>query len=219
MFTGLVEEMGIVLRNQVRSGRRELAIGCTAVLEGTRVGDSIAVDGACLTVVSLTASSFTAEVMPATLAVTTLGALRPGTRVNLERSLRLGDRLGGHLVTGHIDGTGRILDRRTEGDALLLDITAPPDLMPYVIARGSVAVNGVSLTVVSRQDDRFTISIIPHTTAVTTLGQKAKGDPVNLETDLIGKYVYQMLRPNVMKGSGPTAGSGFTVESLAQLGY
>lgn len=169
-----------------------MAVGPLA--EGLAVGESLAVNGVCLTVREMTGSIVVADVMPETARATTLADLRPGDEVNLERALRLGDRLGGHLVTGHVDGVGTVRSRRREGNALLLEVGAPPAVARYLVPKGAVAVDGVSLTVASRRADGFTVSLIPHTLAVTTLSALRPGDRVNLEVDLVGKYVIQYLQ-------------------------
>lgn len=193
MFTGIIEELGQVrgiTRQAVSAG---LEIAADRVMEGLRVGDSIAVNGVCLTVTAFKEKSFQADVMAETLAKTNLGELKVGDRVNLERALRLGDRFGGHIVTGHVDGVGRILRKERQEIAQVLTIQAPPEVSFYLIKKGSVAVDGISLTVVESWEDGFTVSIIPHTADVTTLGFKGPGNTVNLEADLIAKYVAKFL--------------------------
>lgn len=192
MFTGIIEEVGIIKGSSHGAASARLTVGAKKVLEGTRVGDSIAVNGVCLTVVQLTPQGFTADVMAETLSKTNLGGLMPGDRVNLERALRLGDRLGGHLVSGHIDGVGTITRREKHDIATLITIRAPRAVMRYVIKKGSVAIDGISLTVVDFQDDSFQVSLIPHTAHATALGEKETGAVVNLESDLIGKYVERL---------------------------
>lgn len=213
MFTGLVEELGSVVGVRASAGGLLLSVRCSTVLEGSRVGDSIAVNGACLTVVEIGVGGFQAEVMPETVAKTNLASLRPGDSVNLERSLRLGDRLGGHLVTGHVDGVGRIVQRTRTGDSTVIRIKAPDAVQRYVVSKGSVAVDGISLTVADRLEDGFTISLIPHTARVTNVGLKSVGATVNLEGDIIGKYVERML-----EGRTPSL-RGLTAERLSDLGY
>ncbi len=195
MFTGLVEETGAL---ESRQGSREgavLAIRARAVLEDLRVGDSVAVNGVCLTATAVAGGGFKARLMPETLRQTTLGKIAPGAPVNLERALALGGRLGGHLVSGHIDGVGTVAARRREGNALVIHFRAPPEVLRYIIPRGSVAVDGVSLTVATVEGERFSVSLIPHTAAQTNLGGLEPGDAVNLEADLIGKYVEKLLQP------------------------
>lgn len=210
MFTGLVEELGAV-RNIQRSGRSlQLAIHAPRVSQGLALGDSVAVNGVCLTAVATGQDSFTADVMPETFSRTTLQLLRSGDPVNLERSLQMGSRLGGHLVQGHVDGVGRVSQLTEVEIARLVTITAPPELLRYIVPKGSIAVDGVSLTVVQVTDTGFQVSLIPHTAAVTTLGRRRVGDPVNLETDIIGKYVERLLaawRPGA-PGAGNPEGSG-----------
>jgi riboflavin synthase len=195
MFTGLVEEGGIV--RAVEPGERgaRLVIGAGAVLDGLGIGDSVAVNGACLTAVAVSEEGFAVDAVAETLRRTNLGALAPGDRVNLERPMRLGDRLDGHLVQGHVDGVGEVASARAEGESTVLEITAPPDLLRYVVEKGSVTVDGVSLTVAARLPERFTVALIPHTMTITTLGPQAVGRAVNLEVDVVAKYVESLARP------------------------
>lgn len=189
MFTGLIEEIGKV--QQVVSGAEwgSISIACREVLKGTKIGDSIAVNGVCLTVVHLGKDGFTADVMAETLKRSSLGTLRRGDAVNLERAMPADGRFGGHIVAGHIDGTGVLSRKERNGNAVLLEIAAPPSLLYEIVEKGSIAIDGVSLTVVSVGESGFTVSIIPHTGAQTILLGKNTGDAVNLETDVIAKYV------------------------------
>jgi riboflavin synthase len=186
MFTGIVEELGTVLS---REGPR-LRIGARAVLDDVELGASIAVNGTCLTVVGWDGGAgwWEADVVDETYHRTALGALEPGHRVNLERPVRLSDRLGGHLVQGHVDGVGEIVTGAPD-----LRVRTDPDLLRYVVEKGSITVDGISLTVVDTGDDSFTVAVIPHTMEVTTLGRKGPGDPVNLEVDITAKYVERLL--------------------------
>lgn len=193
MFTGIVEELGFVKSLSVRGESAQLGITAVHVLTDVKLGDSIAVNGVCLTVVSFSAREFVADVMPETLRKTNLIQLKPGDPVNLERALALGGRLGGHLVSGHADGVGRITERRAEGNAVIFRFSTSPDVLRYIIPKGSVAVDGISLTVADTGTDWFSVSVIPHTASQTTLGSKNKGDMVNLENDMIGKYVDRLL--------------------------
>lgn len=193
MFTGIVEEVGTIYGMLTGSKAGSLHIKASLVREGSKVGDSIAVNGVCLTVTQFTASGFVVDVMPETLNKTNLGELRYGDPVNLERAMSVGDRLGGHLVSGHVDGRGRILSKKQRENAVLYEIEAATDIQRYIIPRGSVTVDGISLTVVDVHANSFSLSIIPHTVTVTTLGKKNVGDHVNLENDLIGKYVERLL--------------------------
>lgn len=209
MFTGIIEELGTVER--VGAGR--ITVRAQRVLEGTRLGDSIAVNGVCLTVTHLTGAGFTADVMPETLRRSSLGQLRPGSRVNLERAMAADGRFGGHIVSGHIDGMGQILALRDEGNAVWITIAAPPELLRGIVEKGSVAIDGVSLTVAAVTDQDFSVSIIPHTGGQTTLLYRRPGEQVNLETDIIGKYVFRLLAPErAPKG-------GITREFLTQYGF
>ncbi|MEK6682243.1 MAG: riboflavin synthase [Nitrospirota bacterium] len=193
MFTGIIEELGTV--KDIKKGTKgaRLTINAKVVLEGARIGDSITVNGVCLTAVRVTENSFEVDIAPETLKKTNLGEFKNGARVNLERALRLSDRLGGHLVTGHIDAAGVIKEKRKEGNSYRFFIEAPKEILRYVVQKGSVAIDGISLTVVDVTDRLFSAAIIPHTMSVTTLGIKGVGDTVNLETDIIGKYVEKML--------------------------
>lgn len=190
MFTGIVEGTGIV--RAVQPGRDAVRLRIEAGRD-LRVGDSIAVSGACLTVTEIDGGTFDADVTPETLARTTLGGLRPGDVVNLERPVAVGDRLGGHVVQGHVDGVGRVVRRDPQGDAWWLEVDAPPAVARYIVEKGSVAVDGVSLTVAQRTGNRFAVCLIPHTVAVTTLGRLEAGAGVNLEADILAKYVERLL--------------------------
>lgn len=193
MFTGLIEEMGTVLRMVPGDRSLGLVICARKVLEDLGMGGSIAVDGACLTVVARDAVSFTVELSEETLKRTTLGGLRGAAPVNLERPLTPVARLGGHFVTGHVDGVGTLLSREARGDSHWFRFAVPADLEPLLVLKGSVAVDGVSLTVAALEAGAFAVAVIPHTLAATSLGTKQPGDPVNLETDILGKYVQRLL--------------------------
>lgn len=190
MFTGLIEEQGRVL-TPPRNGK--LSLAASKVTEGLSLGDSIAVNGVCLTVSAFSGQRFTADVMPETLHRSNLGELRTGSLVNLERALPATGRFGGHFVSGHIDGVGSLLSVRPEGNALIFSIRAAPELLRGIVEKGSVAIDGISLTVVEVTETLFSVSVIPHTAAVTTLAGKRPGDRLNLETDMIGKYVLRAL--------------------------
>ena len=192
MFTGIVEEMGTVRRLNQAPNRCELELTASKVLEGTAIGDSIAVNGVCLTVVRMGEDHFTADVMPETLRRSNLGQLKTGSKVNLERAMAADGRFGGHIVAGHIDGTGTIRSMQPEGNAVLVTISAAPELLRYVVEKGSIAIDGVSLTIAYVDDSCFKVSVIPHTGEETILLKKKPGDTVNLECDLIGKYVEKL---------------------------
>lgn len=189
MFTGLIEEVGVIKDVERKGNVLLFTVQGKVVVEDLEEGDSIAVNGVCLTVTQRKEDTFTVEVSPETLSVTTFSGLGRGERVNLERPLRASDRLGGHLVTGHIDGMGRIEGRRGREDSFSLWITAPLEIMDYVVERGSIAVEGVSLTVVEVKENMFRVNIIPHTAKMTTLGNRRAGERVNLEADLVAKYI------------------------------
>ena len=193
MFTGIVEEMGKARRLERRGISAVLEVAAQQVLEGTRIGDSICVNGACLTVVEAAAGHFAVDLAPETLRRTNSGALRPGIPVNLERALAVGARMGGHFVQGHVDGTGTVRALRQEGEAVVVTFDAPPEVMRYVVPKGYIAVDGMSLTVVDRLAAGFTVSFIPHTLASTVAGAYRVGTAVNLEADILGKYVERLL--------------------------
>lgn len=200
MFTGIVEEMGTVKSLRRDAGAAQLVISASTVLGETAVGDSICVNGVCLTVVDMTKSDFTADVAVETLKVTNLGDLGTGAKVNLERALQLSARIGGHLVSGHVDGVGRIREKRAEGNGWRIFIDAPEHVLRYVIKKGSIAIDGISLTVAEVDKAGFSLAMIPHTAQLTTLGFKKPGDSVNLESDIIGKYVERLLSGRVEGG-------------------
>ena len=193
MFTGIVEELGTVEAIERQSDAVRLTVRASTVLQDARPGDSIAVNGCCLTVAERTDATWTADVMAETLAKTGLGALAAGDRVNLERAVTAGTRLGGHLVQGHVDAVGSVVRRQPGEHWDLVTLAMPRELAPYLVDKGSITVDGVSLTVVEARDDEFTVSLIPETLRRTTLGFRAPGDAVNLEVDVIGKYVARQL--------------------------
>lgn len=214
MFTGIIEEIGTVRRIERGAKGARLTIGAETVLEGTKIGDSIATNGVCLTVTGMTADSFAADVMAETLRRSGLGALQSGAPVNLERAMPADGRFGGHIVSGHIDGTGTVAALRREDNAVWVTVHAAPSLLRYIVEKGSIAIDGVSLTVAAVDTDGFSVSIIPHTGAQTILLGKKPGDTVNLECDVIGKYVEKLLGPHQEK-----PGSGITMDFLAQNGF
>ena len=197
MFTGLVEEVGRVrsLRAAEDAGDAHLGLSADVVLGGTRVGDSILVNGACLTVDEVGDGALVFYTMPETLRRTALGDLSEGSAVNLERAMEAGGRLGGHIVQGHVDGVGEVADVRPEGDAEIWTFRAPESVLRYAVEKGSVCVDGISLTVVSVREEAFTVSILPHTRLHTNLGELGVGSRVNLEADVVGKYVERLIQP------------------------
>lgn len=202
MFTGIVEELGEVVAVDNRGDSSLFRLRGPLVTEGAKHGDSIAVNGVCLTVVETADGEFTADVMAESLKRSSLGALAPGSRVNLERPMALGGRLGGHLVQGHVDGTGTILERVPGEHWEIVKIGLPAALRRYVVDKGSITVDGISLTVVEAGQDFFTVSLIPTTLQLTTLGVKRVGDPVNLEVDVLAKYVERLLADGAVRGTG-----------------
>ena len=192
MFTGLVETLGTVRRLAADDAGRLLVIAAPRIAPELQIGESVAVNGACLTVVQRDSEAFAFQAGPETLRRTNLGELAVGDRVNLERALRLNDRLGGHFVQGHIDGVGRIADRQRQGDWETVWFSCAPELTRCIVSKGSVAVDGISLTVVDVTADRFSVALIPHTLALTTLGFKPVGAAINLETDILAKYVAKL---------------------------
>lgn len=218
MFTGLVEELGKIKSITKGTKSARLTIEGRVVLQDVKLGDSIAVNGTCLTVVEYTQRSFTADVMPETVRSTVLAELKPGDVVNLERTLRLGDRLGGHIVSGHVDGVGVIRSKERSDNAIVVTVEAPPQVMRYIIAKGSIAIDGTSLTIVDYGADWFSVSLIPHTASLTTVGLKEVGSKVNLEADVLGKYVAKLL--GLQSGDEKKqAPSGLTMEFLQQHGF
>ena len=210
MFTGIIQDTGTVRKFTRRGGDALIEVATTSLpLDDVKIGDSIAVSGACHTVTALGAQGFTFDVSAETLSRTTLGGLRAGDRVNLEKALRMSDFLGGHLVLGHVDCVGRIVERTARADSIVCGFTLERGLSKYVVARGSVTVDGISLTVNSCEGDRFYVNIIPHTAEKTTLAGKKAGDPVNIETDILGKYVEKLLRP----------GRGVDMDVLREHGF
>ena len=210
MFTGLVETVGRVRSIKRGAASSVLSIEAPAIMQGVRIGDSIATNGVCLTATRVDDAGFCADVMHETLQRSSLGTLSAGSAVNLERAMPANGRFGGHIVSGHIDGTGRITSTRRDDVAVWYDIVAPEAITRYVVEKGSIAIDGVSLTVARVSENGFSISMIPHTADVTALGRKRAGDIVNLECDIIGKYVEKLLSPG---RASPTAATSATAKS------
>lgn len=214
MFTGIVEAVGRLERVEARGSGARFAIHTgTLPLDGVQLGDSIAVQGVCLTVIQLGPAAFSADVSAETLACSTLGAFRPGVALNLERAVTPSTRLGGHLVSGHVDGVGTVLSRRPDGDSVRFRFEVPADLAHYIARKGSVTVDGVSLTVNAVEGVAFDINLVPHTLDVTTLASLAAGERVNLEVDVVARYLERLLQAG--QGAGPV----ISRESLARAGY
>lgn len=207
MFTGIIEEVGAISR---RSGS-DITVLAKTVLEGIREGDSIAVNGTCLTVVAFDAESFVVQVSPETYKRTTLGGLKPGDAVNLERALAAGMRMGGHFVQGHVDGIGRVRSVTPQGDFSLWRFQAPTEIARYLVQKGSIAIDGISLTVVDPMGDTFDVAVIPATLQKTTLNSKRPGDPVNMEADMLAKHIFQFMKN--------MSGGGLTIDTLKRRGF
>ena len=214
MFTGLIEDLGTLQEIRIGTDQARLTVATGLPMAELTLGESIAVNGVCLTVTSFSDGTFCADVSPETLSCTSLGRLSRGSRVNLERALRLSDRLGGHLVTGHVDGMGRIIELRKDGNAWLLKFQIAAAVSSFLVPKGSVTVDGISLTVNEVFEDTFSLAIIPHTLAMTTLQDRKIGDEVNIETDLIGKYVARFLQDG-----GSDKPQGVTMDILAKHGF
>lgn len=220
MFTGIIESLGTITGIQTSGQGRRFSIDADIRLDQTKIGDSIAVSGACLTAVRIEGRRFEVDVAPETLAKTTFGSAKVGNRVNLERAMRLSDRIDGHLVSGHIDATGTIATREALGNAIIITVQAPAAVLHYMIVKGSVAVDGISLTINSCTADSFSVSIIPHTATLATIGFKKNGDAVNLETDMIGKYVERFVRGDSLRDPvAGTKGAGIDLDFLARSGF
>ena len=221
MFTGIVEELGTIRSIQIKSQDAILEIQATEVLSDAKVGDSISIDGACLTIRFLTSETFTVDVSAETLRLTTLGERKVGERVNLERSLRLSDRLGGHLVLGHVDEVATIRSWKDEGDASVMQVTMSRTTKPYIAYKGSITIDGVSLTVSNVLADAFEVTLIPHTKHVTTFGTKRDGAKVNLEVDIVARYLETLLKNTEDKTEWSKQSSSETLDLnfLAKHGY
>ena len=213
MFTGIIEEIGVLKERRDGSHSCTPTVRCEKVLEGTKIGDSIAVNGTCLTVTKLNADSFDVDVTPETMRRTAFSIVRVGSKLNLERALRIGDRLGGHLVSGHVDFVGKLVKKEQEGNAVNLTFSVPEQWMKYILAKGSIAIDGVSLTIAKKQNNSFFVSLIPHTGEMTILLLKQIGDPVNIECDCIGKYIEQLI------GHNTSSSIGVTMDTLIAGGY
>ncbi|MGN0144590.1 MAG: riboflavin synthase [Clostridium sp.] len=217
MFTGIIEEVGVLKEISIGSGFGNIEIICEKVLKETKIGDSIAVNGVCLTVNRINNNSFVADIMGETLERTNLGQLKAGHNVNLERALRLSDRLGGHIVSGHIDGTGRVVSVDKKDDGTWFSINAGKEILKYIIPKGSITIDGISLTVAYVDAELFKVSIIPHTLENTILKNKTEGSKVNLENDLVGKYVEKLLKTD--NESNKTEESRITLDFLRTNGF
>ena len=224
MFTGIVEEIGEIKNIQHGAKSAKLTINGDVVFQDAKLGDSIAVNGVCLTVTGISGKTFTADVMAESMRRTALGGLHAGSKVNLERAMSANGRFGGHIVSGHIDGTGTVQELKREDNAVWVTIKTEPHILKYIIEKGSIAIDGISLTVAYVDDSVFKVSIIPHTAKETTLLGKIPGDMVNLENDVIGKYVDKLLNfsgdmAGSTKDSASSGNSGISAEFLLKNGY
>ena len=218
MFTGIVEEAGTIKKLMINGNSGQIAVRAKKVLEGTQIGDSIAVNGICLTVTSLQADVFTADVMAETIRRSSLSECRAGDEVNLERAMAANGRFGGHIVSGHIDGTGVITSYRREENAVWVTIETAPEILRLIVEKGSICIDGISLTVAKVGDTEFQVSVIPHTGEETTLLKKKLGSRVNLENDIVGKYIQKLM--GLEPGSkGYSQSSGITMEFLEEYGF
>ncbi len=215
MFTGLIEEIGNVVNISMGAKSGSISIKAGKILKGSKIGDSIAVNGVCLTATTINGDIFTADVMAETFRRSSLGSLKKGSHVNLERAMAADGRFGGHIVSGHIDGTGEIVGIEPEENAIWYTIAAKKDILDYIVMKGSIAIDGISLTVAYIDDTKFKVSIIPHTAAETILQYKKAGDIVNLENDIIGKYIEKLM----LKKDPEPQKSNITMEFLAQHGF
>ncbi|MEA3348205.1 MAG: riboflavin synthase [Pseudomonadota bacterium] len=217
MFTGIIEEIGSVISSSLTGGSGELRIGATLILEGCKLGDSIAVNGICLTVTKMSDREIAFDVSVETLRRSNLENLKRGDRVNLERALVADGRFGGHMVSGHIDGTGTLNDRRREGNSIIFTFSAPPAIIRYLIEKGSIAIDGISLTISALTGDNFSVTVIPHSLEQTTLSTKNIGAGVNLENDLVAKYIEKLLQPKSNNPDNPA--STLNLRMLKEHGF
>lgn len=215
MFTGIIEEVGVIKNIKMGAKSAVITIQANTVMEDIHLGDSIAMNGVCLTVTSFDKNSYSVDVMHETLRRTNLGALKGGSRVNLERAMAADGRFGGHIVAGHVDGTGVITSMKQDDNAVWIDIETDASVLKYIVEKGSITIDGISLTVAQVDSRSFAVSVIPHTGMHTTLLEKKPGDSVNLETDMIGKYVEKLLQP----GNVSSQSSGITRELLLKYGF
>lgn len=219
MFTGIIEDIGDIKSIKHEGDSAVLVIHSSKIMDDVKLGDSIAVNGVCLTARSISGNEFTADVMAETLRRSSLGALKPGSKVNLERAMQLGGRFGGHIVSGHIDGTGTIVSMKREANAVWVEISTDSKILKLIIEKGSIAIDGISLTVAYVDDKVFKVSVIPHTASETTLLMKKVGDIVNLENDTIGKYVERLLQPFNEQSSRKNDKKSVSLETLIESGF
>ena len=217
MFTGIIEEIGSVASSNLTGGSGELRVEATPILEESKLGDSIAINGVCLTITRIAGQEITFDVSTETLRRSNLGSLKRGDQVNLERALAADGRFGGHMVSGHIDGTGTLNDRRQEGNATIFTFNMPATIARYLIEKGSIAIDGISLTITALSKDNFSVAVIPHSLQQTTLGKKEVGEKVNLENDLVAKYIEKLLQPK--NSSSDKQASTLNLDLLRKHGF
>lgn len=217
MFTGIIEEIGTITSSNLTGGSGELQVTADLIPAGSKLGDSIAVNGVCLTITRIAGHNVTFDVSAETLRRSNLGILKRGDQVNLERAMAADGRFGGHMVSGHIDATGTLNDRRQEGNAIIFTFNMPPIIARYLIAKGSIAIDGISLTITRLSADNFSVAVIPHSLKETTLGQKAVGSIVNLESDLVAKYIEKLLQPQSHSSDKPA--STLNLDVLKKHGF
>ncbi len=217
MFTGIIEEIGSVASSNLTGGSGELRVEATLILEESKLGDSIAINGVCLTITRIAGQEITFDVSTETLRRSNLGSLKRGDQVNLERALAADGRFGGHMVSGHIDGTGTLNDRRQEGNATIFTFNMPATIARYLIEKGSIAIDGISLTITALSKDNFSVAVIPHSLQQTTLGKKEVGEKVNLENDLVAKYIEKLLQPK--NSSSDKQASTLNLDLLRKHGF
>ncbi len=219
MFTGIVEETGSIKSITGGSNSGVVRILCQKILSDLKIGDSVAVNGVCLTVSQKDRNGFSADVMPETIRRSGLGQLKTGSAVNLERAMAADGRFGGHIVSGHIDGTGKIRSLRKEENALWMEVECSPELMELIVEKGSICIDGISLTVAKTAKDSFSVSLIPHTASITTMKKRKRGDLVNLETDIIGKYVKKLMSVQASQPSSESQNNAISMQFLAENGF
>jgi riboflavin synthase len=217
VFTGIIEELGVIQELRIAAEGAKIEIAAKQILAGLKIGDSVAVNGVCLTATQLHSTSFLCDISAETLRLSSFKLAKPGVRVNLERSLAVGDRLGGHFVLGHVDGVGKLISKTSSGPGFVMTFGYPRELERYLVYKGSIAINGISLTVASLEQSAFSVAVIPHTFEATNLRELASGDPVNLEVDVLGRYFERFFQLGLLQRE--KTGPGMTAEYLKNQGF
>jgi riboflavin synthase len=217
VFTGIIEELGVIQELRIAAEGAKISIAAGQVLSGMKIGDSVSVNGVCLTATQLLSGSFLCDISAETLRLSNFKLAKPGARVNLERSLVIGDRLGGHFVLGHVDGIGRLISKTASGMGFVTTFSYPKELERYLVYKGSIAINGISLTIAALEPSAFSVAVIPHTYESTNLRELNAGDPVNLEVDVLGRYFERFFQLGLLQREKP--GSGLTSEYLKNQGF